>query len=320
MLCLNHQSSNDPAEKKLCIWIFHDARPGHLNQLKGLVNRMLAHEKCECHWFNVAQHKLKLRNLFYLPGFYKPYPKPDMILGAGHQTHTSILIAGFIYKAFTSVIMKPSLPHKLFNAVLCPRHDGLADSPRVLSTFGPINNIVKNNTSTARQERPLNLILLGGLSKHYHFDSAAITQQVKDICTQDPNVEWILSNSPRTPESINSALHLLELPNLSLQDYRDKDATLLQEALPKARFTWVTPDSMSMVFEALTGGGQVGLFQCKPKRANRITTQIEKLVDDGYVCEHNTQSSLPTQTQNIPWEADRAAQWLLHTFKGHQKS
>lgn len=320
MNCLNHPSSNEPVEKKLCIWVFHDARPGHLNQIKGLVSRMLAHEKCESHWFNVSQHKLKLRNVFHLPDFYKEYPKPDLVLGAGHKTHSSVLISGFIYKAFTSIIMKPSLPHYFFNAIICPEHDGLVDNKRILSTFGPINNIAHSNIDTSPDERRLNLILLGGTSKHFHFDRTDILQQVKDICEQSPTEQWTLSNSPRTPDETNEALHQLKLPNLSIQDYRDEHTISLQEALPNARFTWVTPDSMSMVFEALTGGGRVGLLLSKPKQSNRITTQIRTLIDEGYVCVHNTQNSLPSAPQSIPWEADRAALWLLNSLKGHQNS
>tara|TARA_R110002167_G_scaffold100989_15_gene263450 strand:+ start:1131 stop:2117 length:987 start_codon:yes stop_codon:yes gene_type:complete len=315
MLSLNQPSQNTPKLQKLHIWIFHDARPGHLSQLEGLASRLSRHIDCEIDWIDVNQHKLSLKNAFYLPQHFKTKVKPNLVIGAGHSTHLSVLIAGFLFKAFTSIIMKPSLPVSLFDSVICPKHDQLNDSKKVLTTFGPINRIDKSQLDNSDQNITVNLILIGGLSKHYHFDDSHIIEQIKTICTENPNKQWLLSNSPRTPQTMNKLLNKLELPNISIHDYKQDTMSSIQEVLLKTKFTWVTPDSMSMIFEALTAGSQVGLIDCKPKKVTRIVKQVDSLIDQGYVIPFNRRTVTTAQKNDLPWEADRAALWLLHQFQ-----
>lgn len=315
MLSLNQPSQNTPKRKKLHIWIFHDARPGHLSQLEGLANRLAFHMNCEIHCFNVNQHKLSLQNIAYLPSDFKHKAKPNLVIGAGHSTHLSVLIAGFKFKAFTSIIMKPSLPTCFFDTIICPKHDQLNDSPKVLSTFGPINKINKDHANNTAQNKTINLILIGGLSKHYHFDASNIAEQIKLICTASPTEQWLLSNSPRTPEAMNERLKKLDLANLSFHDYKQGTMGSIQETLLKTKFTWVTPDSMSMIFEALTAGSQVGLIDCKPKKMTRIVKQVVNLIDEGYVISFNQKANTAAPINHLPWEADRAALWLLHQLQ-----
>lgn len=315
MLSLNQPSQNTPKLKKLHIWIFHDARPGHLSQLGGLANRLAFHVNCEIRWFNVNQHKLSFQNIAYLPSDFKHEAKPNLVIGAGHSTHLSVLIAGFKLKAFTSVIMKPSLPSCFFDAIICPKHDQLSDSKKVLSTFGPINKIDKDQADNTIQNKTINLILLGGVSKHYHFDASNIIEQIKNICSENPSQRWLLSNSPRTPEAMNELLNKLDLINLNFHDYKQGTIGSIHETLLKTKFTWVTPDSMSMIFEALTARSQVGLLDCKPKKITRIVKQVDSLIDHSYVIPFKHRAVITPQKRDLPWEADRAALWLLHQLQ-----
>ena len=316
MLSPNHLSEHTSKLKKLNIWVFHDARPGHLSQLEGLVKRLAFHANCEIHWFDITQHKLSVKHLFFLASFLKNRAKPDLILGAGHRTHLSVLIAGFKFKTFTSLIMKPSLPICLFDAIICPQHDAPGNSKKILNTFGPINKIDKPQSNSSSQTRTIHLILIGGLSKHYHLDVDHIIQQIQELCLESPDKQWLLSNSPRTPQAMNTALNTLNLPNLSIHDYKQGSMGSIQEILLKTKFTWITPDSMSMIFEALSADSQVGLIHCVPKNNKRIVRQVNSLADEGYVISFNDRSikdrSIKTaQHHELAWEADRSALWLL---------
>lgn len=315
MLSLNQPSQNTPNLKKLHIWVFHDARPGHLSQLEGFVQRLSFYVDIEIHWFDIAQNKLSFQHLSFLPDFLNEKNPPDLVLGAGHSTHQSVLIAGFLFKTFTTIIMKPSLPSFFFNAVICPKHDKLNDSKRVLSTFGPINKIDKTQLDSAVQDKTINLILIGGLSKHYHFDIAHIIEQIKTICFEHPSEHWLLSNSPRTPLDMNEALTDLNLTNLTVYDYKYGALDSIQNILLKTKFTWVTPDSMSMIFEALTAEASVGLINCKPKADTRIVKQITHLIEHGYVTTFEQRLIAAPLKHTISWEADRAALWLLQKLQ-----
>ena len=310
----NQSSKQAPAPKRLCVWIFHDARPGHLSQLEGLAKRLTCHTLCDIRWFDVNQTKLNFQHLLFVPKFLRKHTKPDLIIGAGHSTHLSIMIAGFRFKAFTSIIMKPSLPLRFFNAVICPKHDGLTDSPHVFTTFGPINNVDRSNLIKP-SEKSLNLIVLGGVSKHFHFDEHQILAQIKITCSSNPSTQWIVCNSARTPQSTNKALTELSFPNLTFYHYQSNKMGPLQEMLLHTRYTLMTPDSMSMIFEALSAGSKVELIQCKPKNNNRIVKQIEQLIEEGFVIYSKNNTNIKPEIKNIPWEADRAAIWLLQSIK-----
>lgn len=311
----NHLSEIKPAPKRMVVWVFHDARPGHLSQLEGLSNRLSFHAHCEFHWFDITHKKLGVQHFLFFPDILKKTAKPDLIIAAGHSTHLSLLIAGLKLNAFTSVIMKPSLPLCFFDAVICPKHDNLKNSNRVFNTFGPINKIDQTQRNNTTLNKTLNLILIGGLSKHFHFDETSIIDQIKNICLKNTDTQWIVSNSPRTPQTMNKALTQLEHANLHFHDYQQGKLGPLQDILLKTKFTWITPDSMSMIFESLSAGSKVGLIKCEPKNNKRIVKQIRYLSDKGYLLDSVNNDAMNSLNNNLPWEADRAALWLLQSIK-----
>jgi mitochondrial fission protein ELM1 len=322
----NHLSKTITDSKRLCIWIFHDAKPGHLIQLEGLINRLSFHKDCDIKWFDVSKYQLSIQNYFSIPEFLKNQAKPDLVMGAGHSTHISVLIAGLKFKAFTTLIMKPSLPSCFFDAVICPKHDGLEDSNRVLSTFGSINKIIPTRSSQELTNKNKNIILIGGPSKHFVFDEAQLINSIQLICQNDTNKVWYLSNSPRTPSSFIPALKKLPLTNLKLYSYTDDSFGQLNEVLKQSAFTWVTPDSMSMLYESLTSGATTAVFDMafsKVDKPSRIAKQVKLLISEGTVINFKSWQIQKDQTdhmiQSLPlptlWEAERAALWLLQRLK-----
>jgi hypothetical protein len=57
----------------------------------------------------------------------------------------------------------------------------------------------------------------------------------------------------------------------------------LEGQLARAGEAWVTPDSVSMVYEALTAGCRVGLFDLPAKPASRVARGVLALKADGLV-------------------------------------
>lgn len=321
MSTCNHPSQNDKRHKVLCVWIFHDHRPGHLSQLKGLVDRLEAHALINAHWLDVATYGIKFSQILYRSQALndlalKDLPPPDIILGAGHRTHTSVLLAGFVFKAFTVLLMKPSLPLSWFDAVICPWHDQIKDRPHVLATFGPINKITPPQANSLSKERHRHLILIGGPSKHFRFESTLVIQQVVQLCNENPAIQWTLSNSPRTPDDFFDLLSAQKPANLQLHDFQDAALPKLETLLCEAAMVWLSPDSMSMIYEALTAGAKVGLFDAETTskhKKGRIALEIQHLIDSQRVLDFCARSSMLTRTEapDFFWEAERAALWLL---------
>jgi mitochondrial fission protein ELM1 len=249
----------------LCIWFFHDQRPGHLKQLQGLASRLQAHARVDIIWLDIAKYRLSIRHLFKPTKALNKLPKPNIVIGAGHQTHFSVLLAAYHFKAFSTLIMKPSLPLGWFDAIICPEHDQVAASANILRTFGPLNSVTPPISSEQIKERTDHLILIGGPSKHYQFESEALLVQIQQLCQENSENQWILSNSPRTPADFLTQVKALNLPNLAIHDYAQSSLTPLDSLLIQSKIVWLTPDSMSMIFEALTAGARVGLFDGTPQ-------------------------------------------------------
>jgi len=306
---------NPNATKSITIWLIKDQKAGHISQLEGLAERLCAHHNIQAHWLDEADLPFEWRHGLVKNAPSLDIPPPDIIIGAGHQTHKPLIIAARLYQAFNVVLMKPSLPLNWFNAVICPRHDGLREDQRVLNTFGALNKInpSDNNTKNAH------LMLIGGPSKHFDWNDENVIEQIKTICHANKEVKWALSDSPRTPLSFLPKLEKVTIPNLKLHPYSSNQQGWLSQQLLASEVSWVTPDSVSMIYESITAGAKTALFDPEPstkKKPTRVARSIQQLISDHYVTpfeqwrESQNYQSLPEKI----WETDRAAKWLLEKF------
>jgi len=282
--------------------------------------RLQTHAHIEAIWLDIAEYRLGFRHMLSIPEALKTLPKPDMIVGAGHQTHVSVLLAAHHFKAFSALIMKPSLPLSWFDAIICPEHDQVTASANILSTVGPLNSATPPSQTEHLRARNEHLILIGGPSKHFRFDEVALLTQIQQLCQETPEIHWTLSNSPRTPKHFLPQLRSLKLLNLTIHDYTQDLPAPLEHLLIRSRFVWLTADSMSMIFEALTAGARAGLFESTArtgKHNSRIVKQVQSLRDRRKVLAFFERSAMFDKTENQAeqlWETDRAAHWLLERY------
>jgi len=310
---------NQTLNKTLIFWFIKDQRAGHINQLEGLAERLCAHQTIESYWLDVSTLPFEWRHGLMKDPPRLKIPAPDVIVGAGHQTHKPLLIAARLYQAVSVVLMKPSLPLNWFDIVICPVHDGLNEDARTLNTFGALNKInPERNTEVSKSDS--RLMLIGGPSKHYAWNDDTILKQANALCHADPEAHWVLSNSPRTPETFIQKLTQQIPANLDYQPFLPDQSEWLPEKLLLSRTVWVTPDSVSMIYEALTAQAQTALFDLAISRKNkpgRVARSIQHLIDQHYVTSFG-QWQQSHEYQPLPekiWEADRAACWLLEKLR-----
>ncbi len=141
----------------LNIWWVDDSKPGHSNQTQGLISALRRYREVEARRFVPANIRHNLRALVTAP--WEPQ-KPSLIVSAGHPTHLTLLSLAHQHRCPSIVLMRPSLPLKLFDAVIAPAHDGLQDTNRILTTSGVINRVVPSEA----QESTRGLIMLGGMN------------------------------------------------------------------------------------------------------------------------------------------------------------
>ena len=299
--------SNKPSNHNaLNIWVVHDEKPGHLTQLIGLTTRLSALTKTQISWVPANATKQYIKQ--------KCDSKPTIVLGAGHSTHKNVLLMAHKYAAISVLLMKPSLPTSLFDFVICPQHDGLTGSDRILNTLGTLNK-VEPGPKTLKQ-RSNYLLLVGGPSKHFEWNNEALISEIVHLCKHHADKQWQLSNSPRTPSTFMTELINKEIPNLSCHNFNDETFSDLTITLQNSAQTWVTPDSMSMLYESLTAGCTTAVFTLSPakiKNPSKVALHIQQLISDKMIGDMT--SLLNTENNFLPveklWEADRAAQWLL---------
>lgn len=298
-------------EASRVIWVISDGKPGHLNQSLGLAEALLRAESGTLHviptlagWRALLMYLLK-----YSP--FRTLPPPDLILGAGHATHFSLLAARRAHGGRTVVIMKPSLPRSCFDLCIVPEHDGLAPGDRTLITQGAMNRI----RASQQRQADRGLILIGGVSTHFEWNSDAIELQIQSILANTPEVQWTLADSRRTPADFLA--RLAPHPRLQCVSHTATPSDWLQNQLAHAATVWVTPDSASMVFEALTAGADVGVLDLPVNPRSRVGWAISRLADAERItrfiswCAHG---KLHPNLHPLA-EADRCAQWILTWLK-----
>ena len=292
------------------VWVVSDGKPGHLNQSLGLAEALARATPTDIRVVPALPAWRAARAWLLRRLANDALPAPDLVIGAGHATHLTLLAARRTCGGRALVLMRPSLPRRCFDLCIVPRHDGLAADARTWVSEGALNRI----RPAAAPDPQRGLILVGGESPHFQWDGDAIQVQIKSILARTPEMRWTLTTSRRTPAEFLAALPAT--PNLAVVPHPATGPDWLPAQLAACGTAWVTPDSASMVYEALTAGVAVGVFDLPVRPASRVGRAIAELADAQRVtrfiawCAHG---KLHPNLQPLA-EADRCAteilQWL----------
>lgn len=258
------------------IWRITDGKAGHDSQSIGLCDAI---EKLQaCSRFDIPVDSLIDNCRHFLLNQFprgKDLPDPDIIIGAGHGTHFPMLCAKRARKGKTIVLMNPSLPLSFFDVCIIPRHDSPTKRKNVIPTSGALSPVQFNENKSS----DTGLILIGGPSKHYHWNNESIVHQIKQIIN-DTDRHWTIADSPRTPQTILATMLELAYKNVDILNFSKTDSKIIREFIFKAENIWVSADSISMIYESLSSGAAVGLLDVEQKQKNRVAEAITMLVDE----------------------------------------
>ena len=262
------------------LWRISDGKTGHDSQSKGLVRALNQIKPCDCHDIELSGRKYGILDLL-LKKFplAEQLPDPDIIIGAGHDTHLPLLCAKRAHGGKTIVIMKPGLPASCFDYCFIPEHDNPKMTDNILATKGAINCI----TSSTEQTSDYGLILIGGPSRHYYWDNEYLLQQIKEILKTHADINWEISDSARTPEVTRRSLSMIHEANAEYKDHSNTGAAWVARQLNLAANVWVSADSVSMIYESLTSGAAVGLLDVPTQGTSKLSDNIAGLVEDNMV-------------------------------------
>lgn len=294
----------------MVIWRIFDGKAGHDSQTRGLANAILNISPGVCHEFPALTAPRAITN--YLTRSYPPgagIQKPVFILGAGHATHLSMLCAQRVFGGTSVVLMKPSLPIAWFDYCLIPDHDAPGNSANIIVTRGALNTVIPS----ACHDKNKGLIMVGGPSKHYAWDNEGLLDQINDITSHSPDIFWAIGDSQRTPVLTRKALQALVTANINYFAHDKTGRDWLPEQLGKAGCVWVTADSVSMIYEALTSGARTGILSVPERSSDKITGIIKSLDNDGLITTYRDwkRGEILSSGQQYLNEADRCARKLL---------
>lgn len=298
--------------RPLEILVLGDGKPGHLNQSFGLAEA-LARRTPVRHRKLTLDHRLGLRECWRLYR-HAPEPRPDLVLAAGHRTHLALLAITRGADIPGVLLMKPSLPARLFDLCLVPRHDlgGREPGPDTIATLGALNRV----PPPGDDPRQGGLILIGGPSKSHDWDGEAIRRMVSAIVAERGQLAWRATDSRRTPGGVLAAL-TEACPALLSFPHGETGRDWLPQHLARAEEVWVTADSVSMIYEALSSGARVGVLPVPARQAGgRVARGIDELVRQGYLTrfEDRTPGEALPPPPSVPREADRCARIVLERF------
>jgi len=299
-------------KKPLKICFVTDDKPGHKNQLLGLEQSLAMQTAITSQWLSSAEESISWWQVLLRQAPVDLPEQPDVVVAAGSTAQTLALALKRKYGAFLVLLMRPNImPYGCFDALIIPEHDNPPARANVLKTVGVLNKV---RPSKSRELTRKGLMLIGGESKHYHWDSADVMAQMKKLIDSDQTVDhWVIADSRRTPSDLRAMLKRELDQNSHFYPHEETDQHWLPQQMAEVDSIWVTPDSVSMVYEALTSGKPTGLFKLSPQKSGRIVQGTMTLVKQNKVMDIDHMEKSVLDASGL-CEADRAAGWLLKKY------
>ncbi|MHC3137747.1 mitochondrial fission ELM1 family protein [Acinetobacter nosocomialis] len=285
-----------------------DGKAGHRSQALGLFQAM-QRQQANATFEEVSMNDLPIISLIKALFSSKNsllQQAPDFIFGVGSHTHFRVWLLGKIFKkAKTVILMKPNLPIAWFDYAVIPEHDGILSNERVIVTRGALNPIRNEN----RHQAGRILIALGGSSKRHQWDHEKVLLSVQKIVECNSNSEIILTTSRRTPVGFIDILKQQSFAKcLQIFPVEQTPQGWIFEEMQKAEAVWVTEDSVSMIYEALTAGCRVGVIAMDRLKQDRITNSVDILLEKKLIANVFDINLLPEG--QVLQEADRVVYQL----------
>lgn len=325
--------SLQPVMKPLSIIVFLDGRPGHEKQTLGVlqalatvtpvevINRILIKPST----IQTAKNWLQYLLTSLLPFAAQKGELPaDIIMGTGTHTHLPMLLLkrtcrrrGVEGPRAVTFMSTDALLQNNFDLCCVPQHDEPVKQDNIFITKGPPNTVIFSNNHDPQK----GLILLGGVDRKSHeWDSRSVIKKISNIIQQDPQMTWTISSSPRTPDDACQLLDDLSKEAAKVSFFRSMQTPRgwVEEQYARNSIVWVTADSMSMIYEALTAGCSVGILPVQWKqRQNKFQKSIDGLVNKEMVTEYDkwqAAKSMDKLNQEPLNEALRCAEEILRRW------
>ncbi len=309
----------------LQVTLFSDGRPGHEKQSLGVVNALNGYVDIELskvvvpdrHFLHDLCSHLSL--LFPLGNSTGPAgdQRSDLFIGTGSSTHVPMLSAGKRARTKIVTCMTPaSYLGTKFDLCFVPLHDQVKPADNIFFTVGPPNI----SQGSAEQDPSRSLILIGGVDEKSHYwNEQKLVSDLIALINSTEQTSWLISSSPRTPDSTEALIkqQLAVLPQVNFVPFSETESGWVENMYRLHGSVWITADSISMVYEALSAGCRVGVLPVRwRKKHNKFQRSLDYLLDKKMIVTHSLFLKGETQwLKSEPLnEADRCAKEILRRW------
>lgn len=271
---------------------------GHEKQTRGILNALAELTPIEVEYKKIPPPSVKdalINGFNYIKSFFEvPYQKKqgcmiDLIIGTGSRTHLPMLLLKRECNARVVTCMSPDFPlRRAIDLCFVPQHDRPQIYDNIFVTVGPPSTAV----SKGEHDKKKGLILAGGIdNKSHRWHSDVFMSQVKSIIEKQFAIKWTISSSPRTPTETVQLLEKFTSQHKNVIFFRSENTPdgWIERAYAENYTVWVTADSVSMVYEALTAGCRVGILPVDwKKKSNKFQTSINYLLKKKMITNYET--------------------------------
>jgi mitochondrial fission protein ELM1 len=190
----------------------------------------------------------------------KPSSNRLIIIGVGHRAHRTLLqqkkLLSNSNKITLIAVLRPTFNAKKFDVIVAPEHDY---HNRKMPTNSLLFKGSLCKTSLVKPENNKLVVCIGGPIKNVPFEKRILIDNLKYIIDTHQQFKISIFNSRRTPDDVWSEISSYE--NIKLHDSKDTDFNFFNANLVLASKKFITPDSISMIFESLSSYGETYLLQ-----------------------------------------------------------
>jgi mitochondrial fission protein ELM1 len=245
---------------------YFDGRIGHEKQTNGVLNALSQRTPIDIEMRNVVPSLQSAIAQWgrYLSAAVIPDTKSghiDLIVGTGSRVHIPMLLLKKRHGGKAVTCMTPdALLRNQMDLCFVPVHDQVREGRNIFITIGPPG--ITTDRGMHKMDR--GLILIGGIvnkkSRTWHSDTAFA--QVRTVIKKDSLKKWTITSSPRTPHEMCALLEQFasEKENVEFFSARETPRGWIEDVYDRSESVWVTADSISMIYEALSAGCRVGIF------------------------------------------------------------
>jgi len=270
----------------LKVVLYLDGRPGHEKQSRGILLALKKYIDLDIDEVSVEQKSL-FRNLVdHIQYFLLPakggaeHFRADLVIGTGSRTHIPVLSSKKRHGGYAITCMSPSsYIQNHFDLCFIPFHDRQPSRANIVETIGPPN--ISASANAHDEER--SMILVGGKDKRSHqWHAEKLLNDIQLLVRSAPTHQWTISSSPRTPEGTDDMLRTFveKESNVHYTSFSDTTPGWVEKQYSLNTSVWVTGDSISMVYEALSAGCSVGIIPVDwNRKKNKFRYSLDYLVN-----------------------------------------